>query len=100
MTKGRPGEIYNFTNREYVSVYWLVKKICFLTKVNFEKLVKISKDRPTKDHSYKMNPRKAEKKLNWKPKYSIEDGLKKTIKWYKDNKNQTSILRKAYVHKP
>jgi len=100
MTKGRLGEIYNFTNREYVSVYWLVKKICFLTKVNFEKLVKTSKDRPTKDHSYKMNPRKAEKKLNWKPKYSIEDGLKKTIKWYKDNKKQTSILRKAYVHQP
>ena len=47
-----------------------------------------------------MNPQKAEKKLNWKPKYSIEDGLKKTIKWYKDNKNQASILRKAYVHKP
>ena len=100
MTKGRPGEIYNFTNREYVSVYWLVKKICFLTKVNFEKLVKFSKDRPTKDRSYKMNPQKAEKKLNWKPKHSLEDGLKKTIKWYKDNKNKTSILRKAYVHKP
>ena len=100
MTKGRLGEIYNFTNREYVSIAWLVKKICFLTKVNFTKLVKISKDRPTKDQSYKMDPIKAEKELNWKPKYSIEDGLKKTIAWYKANKNQTSILRKAYILKP
>ena len=78
----------------------MVKKICFLTKVNFTKLVKISKDRPTKDQSYKMDPNKAEKELNWKPKYSIEDGLKKTIAWYEANKNQTSILRKAYIHKP
>jgi len=100
MTKGKPGEVYNFTNREYVSIVWLIKKICFLTKANFNKLVKISKDRPTKDPSYKMNPRKAEKNLNWKPKYSIEEGLKNTIDWYKTNKNKTSILRKVYVHKP
>ena len=50
-----------------------------------DKLVKISKDRPTKDHSYKMDPSKAEKALNWRPKYSIEEGLKKTIAWYIDN---------------
>ena len=100
MTKGKPGEVYNFTNREYVSIVWLIKKNCFLTKANFNKLVKISKDRPTKDPSYKMNPRKAEKNLNWKPKYSIEEGLKNTIDWYKTNKNKTSILRKVYVHKP
>ena len=36
----------------------------------------------------------------WKAKYSIEDGLKKTICWYKTNKNQVSSLRKIYVHKP
>ena len=58
MIKGRLGEVYNFTNREYVSIHWLVKKICFLTSVNFNKIVKISKDRPTKDHSYKMSPKK------------------------------------------
>ena len=29
MINGRPGEIYNFTSREYVSIKWLVKKICF-----------------------------------------------------------------------
>jgi len=100
MTKGRLGEVYNFTNREYVSILWLIKRICFLTSINFNKIVKISKDRPTKDRFYKMNPRKAEQALNWKPKYSINEGLKKTINWYKNNKNQTSILKKTYVHKP
>ena len=100
MIKGKLGEIYNFTNREYVTILWLVKKICYLTATNFNKLVKISKDRPTKDHSYKMNPTKAEKSLNWRPKYSIEEGLKKTIAWYKANEKQISTLRRTYVHKP
>ena len=84
----------------FLEIVWLIKKICSLTQANFDRLVKISKDRPTKDHSYKMDPKKAEKNLNWKPKYSIERGLKNTIAWYKTNKNKTSILRKAYVHKP
>jgi dTDP-glucose 4,6-dehydratase len=100
MKKGRLGETYNFTNREYVSIAWLVKKICSLTSTNFKKLIRITKDRPTKDHSYKMDPTKAERTFNWKPKYSIEDGLKKTIDWYIANKNQASNLRKIYVHKP
>lgn len=30
---------------------------------------------------------KAEKLLQWKPKISIEEGLRKTVAWYKDNKN-------------
>ena len=99
MIKGRLGEIYNFTNREYVSIAWLVKKVCSLTSNNFNKLVKITKDRPTKDHSYKMNPAKVEKELNWKPKYTIEKGLKRTINWYKDNKKQLLRLKNIYVHK-
>ena len=99
MIKGRIGEIYNFTNREYVSIAWLVKKVCSLTSNNFNKLVKIAKDRPTKDHAYKMNPSKAEKELNWKPKYTIEKGLKRTISWYKDNKKQLLHLKNIYVHK-
>ena len=99
MIKGSLGEIYNFTNREYVSIAWLVKKVCSLTSMNFNKLVKTTKDRPTKDHAYKMNPTKAEKELKWKPKHTLEEGLKKTIKWYEVNKRQLLRLKNIYIHK-
>jgi len=100
MIRGHLGEIYNFTNRKYISIIWLVKKICSLTSKNFNKLVKITKDRPTKDRAYKMNPTKVEKELNWKPKYTMEEGLKKTISWYKANKKQLLRLKNTYVHRP
>ena len=100
MMKGRLGEIYNFTNRKYVPISWLVRKICSLTSANFKKLVKITKDRPSKDHAYKMNPTKVEKELNWKPKFTIEEGLKKTIQWYKSNKKELLHLKNIYIHKP
>ena len=99
MLKGRFGEIYNFTSNEYVTIAWLVRKICSLTSTNFNKLVKVTKDRPTKDFAYKMNSKKAEKEFSWRARYKIEDGLKKTIKWYELNKKILSKLNNAYVHK-
>ena len=59
--------------------------------------------KPIKKKSFskvKMNPTKAEKKLHWKPKYTIEEGLKKTIQWYKANKKQLLRLKNTYVHRP
>ena len=47
-----------------------------------------------------MNPTKAQKELGWKPKYTIEEGLKKTVEWYKANEKQLSRLKNNYVHKP
>ena len=99
MVKGKVGEIYNFTNKEYISINFLVKKIFSLTSKNFNKLVKITKDRPTKDYAYKMNPTKAQIKLKWKPKYKLEQGLKKTISWYMANKSQLQRLKNIYIHK-
>ena len=99
MVKGKVGEIYNFTNKEYISINFLVKKIFSLTSKNFNKLVKITKDSPTKDYAYKMIPTKAQIKLKWKPKYKLEQGLKKTISWYMANKRQLQRLKNIYIHK-
>jgi nucleoside-diphosphate-sugar epimerase len=40
------------------------------------------------DDPKKRNPdiSKARKKLGWKPKIDLENGLKKTIEWYKNNR--------------
>ena len=46
-----------------------------------------------------MDPTKAERELNWKAKYTIKEGLEKTIKWYKKNKKMLSRLKNIYVYK-
>ncbi len=99
MIKGNLGQDYHFSNKEYISILWIIKTICSLASKNFSKSVKIARDRPSKDYAYKMKPTKAEKELNWKPKYTIEKGLKITIQWYKANKKQLSDLKNVYVHK-
>ena len=73
--------------------------IIIITSTKFNKLVVVTKDRPTKDHAYKMDPSKVERQFKWKPKYTITEGLKKTAEWNKDNKKQLSRMRNVYVHK-
>jgi UDP-glucuronate 4-epimerase len=38
---------------------------------------------------------KAKEKLKWRPKISIEDGLKQTVQWYLDNREFLNSLRSS-----
>ncbi len=42
-------------------------------------------DRPGHDRRYALNCRKIETELGWSPTISLEDGLRRTIDWYKNN---------------
>lgn len=50
-----------------------------------ESYIKFVKDRPAHDRRYSLNCSKIGK-LGFKPKNNFYDALKKTIQWYKDNK--------------
>ena len=55
------------------------------------------KDRPGHDFRYALNSNKIFKKLKWKPKIKINEGLLKTITWYFNNKNfLKNISKKLY----
>jgi len=39
----------------------------------------------------KADVSKLEKEFNWQPKYSLEEGLKRTVEWYRRNLNEASV---------
>ena len=49
---------------------------------SYKELIKFVTDRPGHDFRYAINPSKIRNKINWEPKFSFEEGLTKTIKWY------------------
>ena len=53
----------------------------------FSKSVDYVPDRPGHDFRYSINSEKIQTKINWKPKYSLKQGLENTINWYIDNKD-------------
>ncbi len=47
--------------------------------------IEFVKDRLGHDKKYAVNWEKIKNELGWQPKYDFEEGLQKTIKWYKEN---------------
>ncbi|MCS7184625.1 MAG: GDP-mannose 4,6-dehydratase [bacterium] len=76
------GEAFNLSYENPISVIELVKKIYKITnrKENYKILNKV---RYEIKHQY-LSSRKAIEVLGWKPKYSLEEGLKITIRWYEN----------------
>jgi len=60
----------------------LVNKIKKIMGSNFKSKILNEATNEIK-HQY-LSAKKARVILNWKSKYTLEDGLRKTIEWYKD----------------
>ena len=92
--KGKIGEIYNIGGSNEKINLNLIQMICKIfdeinSKENFShmSLIKHIKDRLGHDKRYSINSSKIRRELNWRPKISFNEGIKKTIKWYLKNYN-------------
>lgn len=82
---GRVGEVYNVGGHNEKRNIDIVKIICKeLNKP--ESLITHVTDRKGHDMRYAIDPTKIKNELGWYPETRFEDGIKKTIKWYLDNK--------------
>lgn len=83
--KGRVGEIYNIGGHNEKTNLEVVKTI--LKQLGKpESLITFVTDRPGHDMRYAIDPAKIHRELGWLPQTKFEDGIKKTIDWYLDNK--------------
>ena len=83
--KGKVGEIYNIGGHNERTNLEVVKTI--LKALNKpESLIKFVTDRPGHDRRYAIDPTKIETELGWKPEYTFDTGIVKTIEWYLNNK--------------
>jgi len=75
------GEAFNFSNEVQLTVSQIVEKILELMKSSFQPEVhnKVNNEIP---HQY-LSARKARTRLNWKPLFDLDQGLERTIDWYK-----------------
>jgi dTDP-glucose 4,6-dehydratase len=83
---GTPGEIYNIGGHNERRNINVVKAI--LQQLGKpESLINYVTDRPGHDLRYAIDPAKMMRELSWKPETMFEDGLSRTIQWYKDNQS-------------
>lgn len=78
--KGR-GEVFNLGNPEEHTIFEIAEKLLELTDSSSEiKLTDLPEDDPTRRQP---DITRAKKILGWQPKVKLEDGLKKTIEYFK-----------------
>ncbi len=92
LRKGKPGEVYNVgghnerTNNEIVHL--IVDNLGISTDH-----IKYVKDRLGHDKRYAIDPSKIERELGWKPEYTFDTGIVKTIDWYKNHEDWWKPLK-------
>jgi dTDP-glucose 4,6-dehydratase len=100
MQNGITGENYNVGGNCEKSNNEIVENICQILDQlvpdspyrPHKKLISYVTDRPGHDKRYAMDFTKLNSELGWKPNYSFDEGLLKTIKWYMDNLDWCNLV--------
>ena len=76
-------EVFNIGNPNEITILQLAEKVIELTNSNSEiKFLKLPDDDPMQR---KPDITKANKELDWFPEVTLDEGLKKTIKWVENS---------------
>lgn len=90
--KGQNGEVYNVGAGEECTNIELTRRILKLMGKD-QSFINFVADRPGHDFRYSLDCSKL-KKLGWKQKYNLTDGLKLTVDWYQNNEAWWRPLKK------
>ena len=99
LEKGRLGETYNIGGCNEWKNIDIVHIICdYLDQVEpaeqpRRNLVTYVKDRPGHDQRYAIDASRMLNELGWKPVHNFEEGIIKTIKWYRANNEWLERVR-------
>jgi CDP-glucose 4,6-dehydratase len=75
------GQAFNFSNEIQITVLQLVERLLTLMDSKLQPDVRNEASNEIR-HQY-LSASKARTLLDWKPQFDFEEGLQRTIKWYK-----------------
>jgi dTDP-glucose 4,6-dehydratase len=91
LEKGQPGRSYNIGGENERRNIDLVRTICALLDEMAPKAtpyadqITFVTDRPGHDARYAIDPSRIRDELGWRPSVTVEEGLRRTVRWYLDN---------------
>jgi dTDP-glucose 4,6-dehydratase len=81
---GRPGETYNVGYGPPVTNLNVVRSLLRILHKS-EDQIKFVEDRPGHDRRYALDSRKIRRALGWEPTMTFEEGLLRTVEWYRSH---------------
>jgi len=92
--KGKVGETYCIGGDSEKTNKEVTYKILELLGKG-EEMIEFVKDRPGHDRRYAIDASKIKKELGWRPTVSFDEGLKRTVAWFKENKAWWQNVKKG-----
>ena len=96
---GEIGKTYNIGGENEVTNLDLVNKICALLdellhqEKQYADQITFVTDRPGHDQRYAIDPSRIRNELNWRPSVTLDEGLRKTVQWYLENRDWWKALQ-------
>lgn len=84
LEKGVPGEVYNVGAENEMQNIQIIKLILGILGKS-EDLIEYVKDRLGHDRRYAIDATKTKTIIGWKPEFSFEQAIVKTVEWYLEN---------------
>lgn len=84
LEKGAPGEVYNVGAENEMQNIQIIKLILGILGKS-EDLIEYVKDRLGHDRRYAIDATKTKTIIGWKPEFSFEQAIVKTVEWYLQN---------------
>lgn len=91
VAKGELGRSYNIGGENEARNIDIVRTICALLDemrpegAPHDRLITYVTDRPGHDLRYAIDPSRIRQELGWRPSVTLEEGLRRTVRWYLDN---------------
>jgi dTDP-glucose 4,6-dehydratase len=92
LERGRPGEAYNVGGPDECENIEVVRRILALTEGD-ESLIEHVPDRPGHDRRYSLSSDKLREELGWTAQVRFDEGLRRTVEWYRDNEDWWGPIR-------
>lgn len=104
LRSGRPGETYNVGGGNQPTNLEVVRTLCSLldemrpARTAYAEQIQFVRDRPGHDRRYAVNHDRITTELGWRPRESLESGLRRTVRWYLDNPEWVAKVTGAAFH--
>ena len=90
--RGQLGRSYNIGGENERTNLELVKTLCAIldelrprSEGSYAEQITFVTDRPGHDARYAIDPTRIQEELGWRPSVTVEEGLRRTVKWYLEN---------------
>jgi dTDP-glucose 4,6-dehydratase len=92
LDRGRVGEVYNFGGEHELANLTVVKTLLSILGKD-ETLIRFVADRPGHDRRYAIDCSKAKRELGWRPLRRFDEGLRDTVRWYREQREWVARIR-------